>query len=225
LSIRYLNAVWDLDIPTTQKMVALVLADHADEHGRSFPSVARMMKMSSLAERSVQNAINWLEENGHLVREMRCGKSTVYRLTPAGDAPPNDVHPRTKCTPTPAGDAPHPRTTCTPTPAPRAPITINRTINEPKEQTKPRDKRASAVSKPDGVPESVWADFLATRKAKRAPLTATALDDIAREADKAGMPLADALTMCCARGWQGFRAEWVGGSPAANGGIGYAGAV
>ncbi len=65
--------------------------------------------------------------------------------------------------------------------------------------------------KPEAVSDSVWSDFLAIRKAKRAPLTQTALDGIQREASKAGMGLADALALCCARGWQGFKADWVAG--------------
>jgi len=80
-----------------------------------------------------------------------------------------------------------------------------------KEHT-PRDKRAAAVVKPDDVSDAVWTDFLAIRKAKRAPLTATALQGLAREAEKAGMPIADVLAMCCERGWQGFRAEWATGT-------------
>lgn len=73
-------------------------------------------------------------------------------------------------------------------------------------------KRASAppAVRPDDVSESVWADFLAIRKAKRSPLTATALAGIGREATKAGLTLESALKTCCERGWQGFRADWVG---------------
>lgn len=52
---------------------------------------------------------------------------------------------------------------------------------------------------------------MAMRKAKRAPLTQTALDGIEREAQKAGMALTDVLALCCARGWQGFKADWVAG--------------
>ena len=65
--------------------------------------------------------------------------------------------------------------------------------------------------KPEGVSDSVWSDFLAIRKAKRAPLTATALEGIEREAKKAAMNLADVLALCCTRGWQGFKADWVAG--------------
>ena len=49
------------------------------------------------------------------------------------------------------------------------------------------------------------------RKAKRAPLTETALDGISREAEKAGLTLQAALEMSCARGWQGFNATWLNG--------------
>lgn len=79
-------------------------------------------------------------------------------------------------------------------------------------------KRSRAVvlaERPDDVPESTWADFQAIRKAKRAPLTTTALDGIKREAAKAGMGLHDALALCCSRGWQGFEASWIAkGQPA-----------
>jgi len=75
-------------------------------------------------------------------------------------------------------------------------------------------KRAFSVEKPDDVPDAVWTDFLAIRKAKRAPMTATALQGLAREADKAGMPITEVLSMCCERGWQGFRAEWATGTAA-----------
>jgi len=64
------------------------------------------------------------------------------------------------------------------------------------------------LAKPDGVDDQVWTDFLAIRKAKRSPLSATALAGIGREADKAGITLADALVVCCERGWTGFRADW-----------------
>ena len=47
------------------------------------------------------------------------------------------------------------------------------------------------------------------RKAKRAPLTESALKLIKKEADKAGWPLEQALQECCARGWQSFKADWV----------------
>ena len=81
------------------------------------------------------------------------------------------------------------------------PITKNQ---EPiKEKTA---RRQAAISCPAGVDEQVWKDFLATRKAK---LTDTALAVIVKEAQKAGWTLQAALQECAARGWRGFKAEWV----------------
>lgn len=56
----------------------------------------------------------------------------------------------------------------------------------------------------DGLVE----DFLKVRKTKRAPLTATALAGIEREALKAGVTLKTAIEVCCERSWIGFKAEW-----------------
>ena len=60
----------------------------------------------------------------------------------------------------------------------------------------------------EGIDSQVASDFIAIRKAKRAPLTATALDGIKREAGKAGITLEDALRVCVERGWQSYKAEW-----------------
>ena len=59
-----------------------------------------------------------------------------------------------------------------------------------------------------GVDEQVARDWLDVRKAKRAPLQQTALDDVVAAAHKAGISVAQAVRICAARGWQGFRASW-----------------
>jgi hypothetical protein len=67
----------------------------------------------------------------------------------------------------------------------------------------------NTVAPPNGVTDSVWQDWLSLRKAKRAAVTQTAIDGIAREASKAGVSLQVALETCCARGWTGFKADWL----------------
>lgn len=81
------------------------------------------------------------------------------------------------------------------------------TDEPPRKEEKPKRKRTS-VARPDGVSEQVWEDFSALRAKRRAPITETALKGIQREADKAGITLNEALSICCERGWQGFKAEW-----------------
>lgn len=99
------------------------------------------------------------------------------------------------------------------TPTNHKPLTNNQ---EPlTNKTKPA--KPSGLSASDlvslGVDEQVAKDFLEVRKAKRAPLTTTALDGIKREAEKAGISLATALATCAVRGWQSFKAEWHTGQP------------
>jgi uncharacterized protein YdaU (DUF1376 family) len=79
--------------------------------------------------------------------------------------------------------------------------------------TNKKTKNTSAIAPPDGVVESVWMDFVDLRKAKKAKLTQTAIDGITTEARKAGWALEDALRECCARGWIGFKADWVADKP------------
>ena len=52
-------------------------------------------------------------------------------------------------------------------------------------------------------------DWLKARKAKKAPLTSTAWDELCSEARKAGIDPPEAVRIAAARSWQGFRADWV----------------
>ena len=74
----------------------------------------------------------------------------------------------------------------------------------------PRKRSAPAqLAQPADVDEQTWQDWLALRKAKKAPVTATVLAQARTESDKAGMPLAAFLRVWCARGSQGLQAEWL----------------
>lgn len=65
------------------------------------------------------------------------------------------------------------------------------------------------IKTPDGVTESVFKDYLEVRKTKKAKWTETALKGLTKEAEKAGISLQDAMELCCARGWVGFKADWI----------------
>ena len=86
-----------------------------------------------------------------------------------------------------------PTPTPTPTPTPQA----------------KRSRSSPAVGTPPDVSGETWADYLALRRAKRAPMTQTALDGLVREAEKAGITLQAVLETCCQRGWTGFKADWL----------------
>lgn len=77
-----------------------------------------------------------------------------------------------------------------------------------KEEKKPR-VRAAATTSIEGVPDTLLADYLALRKAKKAgPLTDTAIAGLRREGGKAGLTLSQTITACVEFGWQGFNAGW-----------------
>ena len=69
--------------------------------------------------------------------------------------------------------------------------------------------KTKAMAIPDGVSRETWQDFVQVRKSKKAAITESAIKGIEREARKAGWSLEKALIECCARGWAGFKAEWV----------------
>jgi len=198
-------------MPPTPKSVLISLADNANDHGECFPSVTTICARTCLSERAVQEAVAWLERHGALRRNMRTGRSTTYAVCPAAYDPPQQAHPR--ATRTPAAGAPSPRSRRTPpphvahpTPAAGAPITVKEPSKEPS-----RNKKSApeALQCPDEVPEQVWADWQRVRAAKRGgAVTATALAGIEREAERAGLTLAQALVVCCERSWVGFRADW-----------------
>ena len=83
------------------------------------------------------------------------------------------------------------------------------------EKRKDKVKSITSPSAPSDVSPQVWGDWQSLRKAKRAAVTATAVAGIRKEAESIGMSLEDALSMCCERGWTGFKAEWVSKQAAA----------
>ena len=64
-----------------------------------------------------------------------------------------------------------------------------------------------------GVEQTIASDWIQHRKAIKASPSQTAIDGIAKESERAGISLSDALAMCCQRGWRGFKAEWVANAP------------
>lgn len=84
------------------------------------------------------------------------------------------------------------------------------------QDTKLNKTKAVVTAAPDGVSQEVWDSFLQQRKASRAVVTPTVVKKIAQEAQKAGWTLENALAECAARGWRGFKAEWVAEKQPAN---------
>jgi len=70
-------------------------------------------------------------------------------------------------------------------------------------------KKATVVATPIGVSDSVWQEFIAHRKSKKARVTQLVIDGIQEQARIAGWSLEDALKETIVRNWQSFKADWV----------------
>ena len=58
------------------------------------------------------------------------------------------------------------------------------------------------------INEQTAKDYLTIRKAKKAPLTKTALQAIKKQASNCGLSLNDAIAFCVVNNWIGFKADW-----------------
>lgn len=174
MSTIIMSQCWLIEgISPAQKAVLISLADQANDDGYCWPSVGTIAKRTCLSERAVQGAIKWLHSAGLLSSDERRGTSSVYRITPAAYAPPQEMRPA-DAAPRGAGNAPPPPQELHPTPADAAPKpSMNRQLN----RKEPKDARADAQDfvLPDWVPADTWAAFMETRKTKKAKSTAYAL--------------------------------------------------
>jgi len=72
--------VWRTDLPTTEKMVLLVIADHANDEGtQSYPAQATIASKASISIRTVQRAVNTLCELGYIRMFKHSGGSAGCR--------------------------------------------------------------------------------------------------------------------------------------------------
>lgn len=93
------------------------------------------------------------------------------------------------------------------------PELINQLTKEPinqviKEKNNKKENSKNLRDELSDVTDQTYLDFMQLRKAKKAPLTARAIEGLRTEATKAGISLETALIECCQRGWIGFKADW-----------------
>lgn len=87
--------------------------------------------------------------------------------------------------------------------------TINNIKNNIQNTNKKNTKKSESTLLDEfGITGQLADDFIIHRKACKAPITETALKGFQREADKAGIPLAEAITISIERNWRGFKSEW-----------------
>lgn len=183
-----------------RKLVLIKLADNANDDGECWPSYQHIADQCEIARSTVKLHIRALESAGLLRREFRrtgeLNQSNVFHLTLGGGAADNP--PGAADNPG-GGAADNPRTSHSLEP-----------VNEPKKRAaSARVCLTVADLVQAGVKEQHAIDWMEIRNKKRAPLTRTAAEALAREATKAGITIPEAVKICAERGWQGFKSEWL----------------
>ena len=81
MSVRALTWSFDLLLPDmAAKGVLNGLANHADENGRCWPSVARLARVAGCDDKTARRALARLVDLGLITREARPGKSDIFVL-------------------------------------------------------------------------------------------------------------------------------------------------
>ena len=166
-------------------------------------SISQIQKATGIkSEKTVEKAINELVELGLIGKQSRFGLPNEYFLiSDQKNAPP----PKNGGTPPPKNGG-HINTKN------KKQISTNVDINTEHEKTakKPTKHEADlALLAEHGIDGQIAEDFLTIRKAKRQPLTETAMRLIASEAQKVGMTAFQAVVFSIGNGWGSFRADWV----------------
>lgn len=187
-----MSMVWDIDLPPSEKLVLLSLADQANDTGTNcWPAVETIARRSGQSARTVRRSLASLEERGHLSRQHRGGTSTQYHIHPCHCVTPDTVSPLTDWQDTPA--------TVSTTPATVSPKPLRTTIETP-------SKNIARAEKPADLDEQVWQDW---KRVRKKPITPTVMAGVKREADKLGWTVAQAITHAAESSWQGFKADWI----------------
>ena len=176
-------------------------------------SVSQIQEATGIkSEETVEKAINELVDLGLIGKQSRIGLPNEYFLISdpkKGVAPPpkNGVAPPPK-----NGGGPPLKNGGHINTKNKKQISTNVDINTAREETakKPTKHEADlALLAEHGITGQIAEDFLTIRKAKRQPLTETAMRLIASDAEKCGMTAAQAVEYAIGNGWGSFRAEWL----------------
>ncbi len=82
MSIALMTEVWKSNLPMTEKMVLLCLADFANDRGECWPAVDTIAGKCSCSDRTVQKAIKSLKDMGCLTIEDAPGKTHRFIINP-----------------------------------------------------------------------------------------------------------------------------------------------
>lgn len=164
-------------------------------------SVSQFMKVTGLSNKAVISACESLVEREILERKSGDRNTGIYSIKTYKTA--------TSEKSSPVKNFPATSEKSSPVTSEKSSHTINNIKNNIQNTNKKNTKKSDLDLLADfGITGQLADDFITHRKACKAPITETALKGFQREADKAGIPLAEAITISIERNWRGFKSEW-----------------
>lgn len=211
-----MSRVWEYSKHSgTDLLMLLALADYSDDAGNSYPAVGTLATKCRMQPRNATYILKALQASGELVVRPNEGPKGTNRYRIALETLQGiaggvqGVAGAEDCTPPLQSSASPPATHCALPLQPVAPKPSG-TVKEPSENRQGNARtRAAAPQCPPDVDQQTWTDWLALRRAKKAPVTPTVVASAMAEAAKAGMHLEGFLRVWCARGSQGLQADWL----------------
>lgn len=204
-----MSALWE-DGPTdpTEKLVLLAIADHANDEGMAYPSMAGIAAKCSLTERGARGIIRRLEASNWLLTKVgggRGGKSVYHVLTAENrNEKPGMTNPecetRNVTTVNPERDDNKPGTS--------VPPNHQGTIKEPSNSN---DARVCDILCEVAGRKAAESFVAYRRKSKHKAMTVTAAERLAKKLHKLsqqGYDPDDALGMAEESGWASVEIEW-----------------
>nr|DAM39447.1 MAG TPA: replication protein O [Bacteriophage sp.] len=156
-------------------------------------SISQFMKATGLSNSAVIKACESLVKYGLLIKQNGARNTGVYAVNSYSKTTCEESSPVKKV-----------HSTCE-----ESSHTINNIKNNIQNTNKKNTKKSVLELLADfGITGQLADDFMIHRKACKAPITGTALKGFQREADKAGISLAEAITISIERNWRGFKSEW-----------------
>ncbi len=104
MSIKFSAEIWDMDLSIAQKLVALSLADQANDEGVCWPSLDNLQRRTGLSRSGLLKVLAELKSMGLVAAQKRFQKSSIYKLSANGlprrpiNGPPDRPHRSTTCT-------------------------------------------------------------------------------------------------------------------------------
>lgn len=164
-------------------------------------SVSQFMKVTGLSNKAVISACESLVEREILERKSGDRNTGIYSIRTYKTAT-SEKSSLVKNFPATSEKS-------SPVTSEKSSHTINNIKNNIQNTNKKNTKKSVLDLLADfGITGQLADDFITHRKACKAPITETALKGFQREADKAGIHLAEAITISIERNWRGFKSEW-----------------